>query len=95
MKRVIAPLLLVLLAVVADVAFTQLSGHEGLLAPFGPVRLSTLVLGVLALATRLVATTLALPWLAWRLTSRVRERLPGTDLGAPATAAHPKHVRAR
>jgi len=74
-KRVLPPLVVLLLAVVADVAFTQLSGHEGLLAPFGPVRVSTLVLGVLALATRLAATALALPWLAWRLTSAAREHL--------------------
>lgn len=70
MKALRAPLGFVVAWAVIDVGFTVLAGHEGLLAPFGPVRVETLLGGALALGVRLVGTFVALPWLTWRLTRR-------------------------
>ncbi|MFZ5445596.1 MAG: hypothetical protein ACOZQL_36730 [Myxococcota bacterium] len=72
MKRLRGPLVLLGACLIADVAFTFVAGHDGLLAPFGPVQLSALGCGALTLGLRLVVTFVALPWFAWRATDRLR-----------------------
>jgi hypothetical protein len=62
-----APLIVVGAWFVLDQLFTVVAGHEGLLAPFGPVHLSTAVLGLVVIGLRLVVTFLVLPWAAWRV----------------------------
>lgn len=57
-----------------DGLFTHVAGHEGLLAPFGPVHLGTAVLGLVVLGLRLLMTFLWLPWVAWRISAGVRAR---------------------
>ncbi len=49
-----------------DQLFTVVAGHEGLLAPFGPVHLEAACLGLVVIALRLVVTFGVLPWAAWR-----------------------------
>ncbi|MDP1825438.1 MAG: hypothetical protein Q8L48_19425 [Archangium sp.] len=55
-------------SLVLDQLFTVLAGHEGLLAPFGPVRLAPALLGLVVITLRLAVTFLVLPWAAWRVT---------------------------
>ena len=63
-----APAVLVVVFLLLDQLFTVLAGHEGLLAPFGPVRLAPALLGLFVITLRLAVTFLVLPWAAWRLT---------------------------
>lgn len=63
-----APILLVVIWLVLDQLFTVVAGHEGLLAPFGPVRVAPMLLGFLVIVLRVGVTFLVLPWTVWRLT---------------------------
>ncbi len=65
MKRIA---LLVLLWQCTEWAYVVASAHEGLLVPFGTVRLGPLVLGLIALGLRLAVTFALAPWAAYRLT---------------------------
>lgn len=68
-RSLTAPLVVVVSWFVLDQLFTVVAGHEGLLAPFGPVHLSTALLGLVVIGLRLVVTFLVLPWAAWRVGS--------------------------
>lgn len=72
-----APLGVVLIWFGLDQLFTVMAGHDGLLAPFGPVHLAPAVLGLVVIALRLAVTFLVLPWAAWRITSSTTPRLSG------------------
>ena len=66
-----APIALVVTWLVLDQLFTVVAGHEGLLAPFGPVHIAPVLLGLVVLALRVGVTFLVLPWTAWRVASRL------------------------
>ena len=65
-----APIAVVVSWLVLDPLFTVVAGHQGLLAPFGPVEVAPALLGLVVLGLRLVVTFLVLPWAAWRLSAR-------------------------
>lgn len=50
-----------------DRQFTVVAGEHGLLAPFGPVRVGPLVLGLGVIWLRLLGTFVWLPWAAVRV----------------------------
>ena len=66
MRRLRAPVGVVVGCLLLDQLFTVVAGHEGLLAPFGPVHPATAALGLVVIALRVVVTFLVLPWAAWR-----------------------------
>ena len=65
-----APIAVVVSWLVLDRLFTVMAGHDGLLAPFGPVQVAPAVLGLVVIGLRLVVTFLVLPWAAWRFSAR-------------------------
>ena len=60
-----APVALVACFFVLDHLFTIVAGHQGLLAPFGPVHVAPAVLGLVVIGLRVVVTFLVVPWAAW------------------------------
>jgi hypothetical protein len=66
-RKLRAPLAVVLCFFVLDQLFTIVAGHQGLLAPFGPVQLAPAILGLVVIGLRVVVTFLVLPWAAWRV----------------------------
>ena len=66
MSRLHAPFAVVACWLVIDPLFTVVAGHEGLLAPFGPVNVAAAALGLVVITLRLVVTFMLLPWAAWR-----------------------------
>lgn len=69
-----APIVVVVSFLLLDRLFTVMAGHDGLLAPFGPVHVAPAVLGLVVIALRLAVTFLVLPWAAWRITSSTTPR---------------------
>jgi hypothetical protein len=82
MRRLRAPALVVVGWLLVDRLFTVVAGHQGLLAPFGPVHLAAASLGLAAISLRLVVTFLLLPWAAWRT----------LNTSSPAAASPPKRL---
>ena len=72
-----APIALVVSWLVLDQLFTVMAGHDGLLAPFGPVHVAPAILGLVVIGLRLAVTFLVLPWAAWRLSARTTPRPSG------------------
>jgi hypothetical protein len=64
------PLVIIASWLALDALYTRVAGHEGLLAPFGPVQVGPAVLGLVVLGLRLVISFLWLPWAAWRVVRR-------------------------
>lgn len=65
-RKLRLPIALVACWFVLDPLFTVVAGHQGLLAPFGPVQVAPAVLGLVVIGLRVVVTFLVLPWAAWR-----------------------------
>ena len=63
------PIAVVVCWLMLDQLFTIVAGHQGLLAPFGPVQVGPAVLGLVVIGLRVVVTFLVLPWAAWRVTA--------------------------
>ena len=63
------PIAVVVGWLVLDQLFTIVAGHQGLLAPFGPVQVGPAVLGLVVLGLRVFVTFFVLPWAAWRVTA--------------------------
>ena len=68
MSRLRAPFAVLVCWLVIDPLFTVVAGHQGLLAPFGPVHPATAALGLVVIALRVVVTFLVLPWAVFRAT---------------------------
>ena len=69
-RKLRLPMGVVVCWLLLDQAFTIVAGHQGLLAPFGPVQVGPAVLGLVVLGLRVLVTFVVVPWAAWRATAR-------------------------
>ena len=60
-----APIVVGAAFLLLDQLFTLIAGHDGLLAPFGPVRVGPALLGMVVISLRVGVTFLVSPWAAW------------------------------